>query len=419
MRRLASFVLLSLFSLSFFPHLAWAEAPLLTLEKDGEVIAAISPDVPSVGSLAMGDLGSDGVSELLVATGYGTPTAIVVLRKDGSTVGSFAPYNAAFTGGASVAVCDTDDDGINEIVTGAGFSGGPQVRVFTHMGEATGKQFFAYDENFRGGVSVLCKDVTGDGVVDIVTAPGPTGGPHVRVFTPDGTLEAELMVPDFPSSAGLSLFTFPTTSDRAFFVTPASFTEAPAIDRVTFSNGTLTASTYTSTTSHGPISLSTRDGKTLLQDAGLTSTQEVRSDATYRLSAAPTTALVEDTSARYIRVDLSTQTLTAYEYGVPAFSFLVSTGVSSHPTPLGKTEVLAKLPSHDYSWFYGEGNPANYSLPNVLWNLRFREHYYIHSAYWHHNFGHVMSHGCVNTSIPDGENIYTWAEVGTPVEIVE
>jgi lipoprotein-anchoring transpeptidase ErfK/SrfK len=71
----------------------------------------------------------------------------------------------------------------------------------------------------------------------------------------------------------------------------------------------------------------------------------------------------------------------------------------------------------DYTWNYGVGNPNNYSLPDVKWNMRFRNHYYIHSAYWHNNFGQPMSHGCVNTSIPDAEWIYSWADVGTTVEI--
>lgn len=415
-RSLAALVFFCL--LPLFPLLVHAESPLLTLEKDGEVTAMLSPDIASVSSLALGDLGTDGVSEILVATGYGTPTEIVALRKDGSRIGSFAPYNTAFSGGASVAICDLDEDGVNEIITGAGFSGGPHVRVFTNKGIATGIQFFAYDEAFRGGVSLLCKDVTGDGNPDIITVPGPTGGPHLRVFSSAGILESELMVPDFPSNSGLSLFAFPS-SDQTLFVAPASYTDSPSIGRVTYTNGSLHVDSTSFAKAQDIPSLSTQDGKTLLEETNIVSAHESRDGSTYRLHAAPTTALSSNVSSKYIRVDLSTQTLTAYAYGVPELSFLVSTGVATHPTPLGKTEVLAKLPSHDYSWYYGENNPANYSLPNVLWNLRFREHYYIHSAYWHNNFGHVMSHGCVNTSIPDAEKIYTWAEVGTPVEIVE
>ena len=35
--------------------------------------------------------------------------------------------------------------------------------------------------------------------------------------------------------------------------------------------------------------------------------------------------------------------------------------------------------------------------------------YSLHGAYWHNNFGHVMSHGCVNMRQIDAEKIYNWA----------
>ena len=416
----SAFALLLFFLAFLLPSFARAATPLLTLEKGAEVVATLSPDISSVSSLALGDLGSDGVSEILVATGYGTPTEIVALRKDGSRIGSFAPYHPAFSGGASVALCDIDGDGVNEIVTGAGFSGGPQVRIFTNEGVATGMQFFAYDENFRGGVSVLCRDITGDGKVDIITGPGPTGGPHVKVFSSAGALESELMLSDLSQNGGLSLFMLPGEDARELFATSAAYSPTPLIAHISYADDGLTLTSLESAEAvSSPVTLSTVDGESVSQASGLIAAGEEKDGSVYRLTATPTTALAEDVSAKYIHVDLSTQTLTAYEYGVPAFSFLVSTGVASHPTPLGKTEVLAKLPSHDYSWFYGAGNPANYSLPNVKWNLRFRTHYYIHSAYWHNNFGHVMSHGCVNTSLTDAERVFSWAEVGTPVEIVE
>jgi hypothetical protein len=89
-----------------------------------------------------------------------------------------------------VAAGDTDGDGRDEIVVGAGPGGGPHVRTFTF--DPTVRQFiqipgplgsfFAYLPTFAGGVRVAVDDLDNDGTADLVTAAGPGGGPHVRAF---------------------------------------------------------------------------------------------------------------------------------------------------------------------------------------------------------------------------------------------
>src|SRR4051812_46001849 len=65
---------------------------------------------------------------------------------------------------------------------GADAGGGPDVRAFDATTGQLTRDFFAYDPGFRGGVRVAVADINGDGTPDIITAPGPGGGPHVRVF---------------------------------------------------------------------------------------------------------------------------------------------------------------------------------------------------------------------------------------------
>src|ERR687895_84675 len=67
-----------------------------------------------------------------------------------------------------------------QLVTAPSAGVGPQVRVIETNG--TERTFFAYHPAFTGGVRIALGDVTGDGILDIVTAPGPGGGPHVRVW---------------------------------------------------------------------------------------------------------------------------------------------------------------------------------------------------------------------------------------------
>ena len=115
-------------------------------------------------------------------------------------------------------------------------------------------------------------------------------------------------------------------------------------------------------------------------------------------------------SGRWIDISLSQQRLTAYEGQVAVFSTLISSGLPATPTVVGRFAIQTKLPSQTMS---GPG----YWLPNVPYVMYFYAGYAIHGTYWHNNFGHPMSHGCVNMSTPDAAWLYGWADIGTPVVI--
>ena len=71
---------------------------------------------------------------------------------------------------------------------GADSGGGPLVTVTFNNTDTLGNgpqylSFFAYDPSFTGGVRVALGDVNGDGNRDIITAAGPSGSPHIKVFT--------------------------------------------------------------------------------------------------------------------------------------------------------------------------------------------------------------------------------------------
>jgi len=127
-------------------------------------------------------------------------------------------------------------------------------------------------------------------------------------------------------------------------------------------------------------------------------------------SSAPPTPSPAPTGGRWIDVDLSAQRLTAYEGNTPVRSTLISAGLPRTPTPTGQFRVYVKYASILMS---GPG----YYLPNVPYTMYFYRNYAIHGAYWHSNFGHPMSHGCINLPTPEAQWLYNWASVGTPVKI--
>ncbi len=113
---------------------------------------------------------------------------------------------------------------------------------------------------------------------------------------------------------------------------------------------------------------------------------------------------------RWIDVNLSQQMLYAYEGDTIVNSFLVSTGVAQFPTVTGRYHIYIKLES---TLMAGDG----YYLPDVPYTMYFYKGYGIHGTYWHNNFGHPMSHGCVNMYTPDAEWMFYWASVGTLVNV--
>jgi hypothetical protein len=102
-------------------------------------------------------------------------------------------YDPAFRGGVRVASGDVNRDGVPDVITAPGPGGGPHVRVFSGVdGAPLGgpvASFLAYESDFRGGLTVAAGDVNGDGFSDIITGTGAGGGPLVKVFSgADGSL---------------------------------------------------------------------------------------------------------------------------------------------------------------------------------------------------------------------------------------
>jgi lipoprotein-anchoring transpeptidase ErfK/SrfK len=130
---------------------------------------------------------------------------------------------------------------------------------------------------------------------------------------------------------------------------------------------------------------------------------------------ATTTVLGDHDAAKRIEIDLTNQRVYAYEGDQMVYNFLVSTGKWGR-TPTGHFRIWVKL---RYTKMSG-GNQAlgtYYYLPNVPFVMFFAGDgvsqaagYSLHGTYWHNNFGHVMSHGCINMRTEEVEQLYYWAK---------
>jgi hypothetical protein len=112
----------------------------------------------------------------------GAPKIHLIEPVTGKVVKQVIGYEGSFRGGIHAELGDVTGDGVLDLVFAPGGGGGPRIKV---VDGATGEEiadFLVYEESFRGGVDVAVGDINGDGFEDVVTGTGEGGGPRVQVF---------------------------------------------------------------------------------------------------------------------------------------------------------------------------------------------------------------------------------------------
>jgi lipoprotein-anchoring transpeptidase ErfK/SrfK len=134
---------------------------------------------------------------------------------------------------------------------------------------------------------------------------------------------------------------------------------------------------------------------------------------------------------RWIDVDLGQQALVAYEGTHPVFATLVSTGKGKPPPP--RTHGEEPKPDVDFSTHAGtfrvwvkvfttkmdnldkEDVDRHYAIEDVPWVQFFDKAIALHGAFWHRDFGHVHSHGCVNLAPLDARWLFAFTAPHLPL----
>jgi hypothetical protein len=117
---------------------------------------------------------------------------------------------------------------------------------------------------------------------------------------------------------------------------------------------------------------------------------------------------------KWVDVNLSTQSLVAFEGDKPVYATIISSGrhddndpTKDHRTKMGTFRIREKHISATMDDDSASDGP--YSIEDVPWIMYFNGSYALHGAFWHSAFGHERSHGCVNMTPHDAKELFGWA----------
>ncbi len=156
-------------------------------------------------SIALANLDGDSGIEIVAGARAGGGPLVRTYETTNKVKDSWYAYDPNFLGGVDVATGDVNDDGDDDIIVAPGPGGGPHIKVYEADGKKLISEFFAYDPSFSGGVNVTSADILGDDDAEIITSPASKGGPHVKVFDKTGKLLKEFMAYDANFTAGIDI----------------------------------------------------------------------------------------------------------------------------------------------------------------------------------------------------------------------
>lgn len=138
-------------------------------------------------SITSSDINGDGKEEIITAPLSGATPEVRIFDENGNLKNKFLAFDASFRGGVNIVAGDFDGNGHDEIAVAPNSLSAPEIRIFDGKGKLKIK-FLAYDKSFRGGVNLAAGDLNGDSRDEIVSGPGISGGPHIRVFNNSGKI---------------------------------------------------------------------------------------------------------------------------------------------------------------------------------------------------------------------------------------
>jgi hypothetical protein len=118
---------------------------------------------------------------------------------------------------------------------------------------------------------------------------------------------------------------------------------------------------------------------------------------------------------KWIYIDLTRQSLEAYEGTTPVYATLVSTGLAGDvetETPRGRFHITFKHLTNDMAGTVGDDEV--YSVEDVAWVQYVHQNVALHASFWHTRYGTPKSHGCINLAPADARFLFDWSDPPLP-----
>jgi lipoprotein-anchoring transpeptidase ErfK/SrfK len=137
--------------------------------------------------------------------------------------------------------------------------------------------------------------------------------------------------------------------------------------------------------------------------------------------------------SKRILISIKKEALWAYDGNKQVYYTLVSNGGPDTPTLPGIFHVEAKVPNMVFISPWPKGSPLYYAPSPTNYAMLYNADggYFLHDAPWRSNYGpgsnslagqpgsnFTGTHGCTNVPLTTMAELYTWANLGTMIQIV-
>jgi lipoprotein-anchoring transpeptidase ErfK/SrfK len=121
---------------------------------------------------------------------------------------------------------------------------------------------------------------------------------------------------------------------------------------------------------------------------------------------------------RWFDINVSKQTLVAYEGTRAVYATLISTGEAGLEDPAHskatKRGIFRIHTKHVSTTMDSDAVGEEFELRDVPYVQYFEEGYALHGAYWHDRFGTPKSHGCINLTPEDARRLFFFTKPDVP-----